>query len=324
METVDLLIYGKPLWMWGVFLSIIIALLVLDLGVLQKKSHEIGTTESLILSGFYIALASVFGAWVWYYLGETSGKEYFTGFIIEKSLSLDNIFVISLVFSYFQIPKKYQHGVLFWGILGVIIFRAVMIAVGAALLAQFSWVLYVFALFLIYTGFKMFVATDEGYDIENNPVLKFMRKYIRITSELHGKKFFIRQSAANTKESKKQLWATPLFVALMLIEFIDLIFAIDSVPAIFAITQDPYIVYTSNIFAILGLRALYFALAALITQFHYLKPALAFVLIFIGGKVFVADILRIEKIPAGLSLGITLGLILGGVILSLIYPKKIN
>lgn len=324
MEMVDLLIYGKPVWMWGLFLSLIIGLLVLDLGVLQKKSHEIGTTESLLLSGFYIALASIFGAWVWYYLGSTSGKEYFTGFIIEKTLSLDNIFVISLIFSYFQIPKKYQHRVLFWGILGVIVFRAIMIAVGAALISQFSWVLYIFALFLIYTGFKMFVATDEGYDVENNPVLKFMRKYVRITNGLHGEKFFVKSSGGALKSTKQHVWVTPLFVALVLIEFIDLIFAVDSVPAIFAITQDPYIVYTSNIFAILGLRALYFALAALITQFHYLKPALAFVLIFIGGKVFVADILRIEKIPAGLSLGVTLGLILGGVILSLMYPKKIN
>lgn len=321
METVDLLVYGKPLWMWGLFLGVILTLLALDLGVLQKRAHAIGTTESLLLSGFYIVLACLFGAWVWYYLGSSSGKEYFTGFIIEKTLSLDNIFIISLVFSYFQIPKKYQHRVLFWGILGVIIFRAIMIAIGAALITQFSWVLYIFAVFLIYTGFKMFVSTDEGYDVEHNPILKIIRKYIRITSRLHGQKFFVKLPKKQG-EVKKSIWVTPLFVALLLIEFIDVIFAIDSVPAIFAITKDPYTVYTSNVFAILGLRALYFALASLITQFHYLKPALAIVLIFIGGKVFAADLLGLEKFPAGISLGITLGLILGGVALSLALPAK--
>lgn len=322
METTDLLIYGKPLWMWGLFLGVIITLLALDLGVLQKKAHEIGTAESLLLSGFYVVLACVFGGWVWYYLGSISGKEYFTGFVIEKTLSLDNIFVISLIFSYFKVPKKYQHRVLFWGILGVIVFRAIMIAIGAALIAEFSWVLYIFAVFLIYTGIKMFVATEDGYEIADNPILKVIRKYIRITPEIHGQRFFVRLPDSKQNSSKTYIWATPLFVALMLIEFVDLIFAVDSVPAIFAITQDPYIVYTSNIFAILGLRALYFALSALITQFHYLKPALAIVLIFIGAKVFAADLLGLEKIPAGISLSITLGLIFGGVVLSLALPQK--
>lgn len=308
-------IMGKPLWMWGLFMTIVIALLVLDLGLFHRKSREIGVKESLLLSGFYISMGLAFGAWVWVNLGATSGKEYFTGFIVEKTLSMDNIFVISLIFSYFAIPRVYQHRVLFWGILGVIFLRGMMIGLGAILVAKFHWILYIFALLLIVTGVKMLFLSDDVPDIEKNPALRLIRRVFRITPELKGNRFFVRYP--DDKTGKVITWVTPLFVAMVLIEIVDLIFAVDSVPAIFAITTDAFIVYTSNIFAILGLRALYFALAAVIDRFTYLKPALAMVLVFIGSKVFVADLAGWEKFPAAISLGVTLALILGGIAYSL-------
>jgi tellurite resistance protein TerC len=311
----------KPLWMWGAFLGIVIILLILDLGVLHKKEKEISIKESLLLSAFYITIGLLFGAFVWLELGATSGKEYLTGFIVEKTLAMDNIFVISLVFTYFAVPRIYQHRVLFWGILGVIVLRAIMIGLGATIVSEFSWVLYIFAAFLIFTGIKMLFMIDHQVDIANNPLLKFMRKHMRITDELHGKKFSVKLPDPNNN-NKMVRWFTPLFVALVIIEFVDLIFAVDSVPAIFAITTDPYIVYTSNIFAILGLRALYFALDAVIHRFKYLKYSLAIVLIFIGGKVFVAGALGIDKVPPSISLSVTLALIAGGIIYSLIKTKK--
>jgi len=306
---------GKPVWIWGVFIGIVLLLLILDLGVLHRKSREIGVKESLWMSAFYIAAGLAFGAWVWHSLGKQAGTEYVTGFLIEKTLAMDNIFVISLIFTYFAIPAIYQHRVLFWGILGVILLRAMMIGLGAALVSQFSWVLYVFALFLIATGIKMLFVGNQMPDITSNPVLKLMRRTMRITPSLHNERFFIR--LADTKSGKIVTWATPLFVALILIEIVDLIFAVDSVPAIFALTTDPFIVYTSNIFAILGLRALFFALSAVIHRFVYLKQALALVLVFIGSKIFIADLLSWEKFPASISLTVTIGLIAGGVVYSL-------
>lgn len=315
MDFIYSIFLGKPLWMWGAFLILVFALLIFDLGILQRRTHEISIKESLGLSLFYIILSCIFGGWVWYYLGSDSGTEYFTGFIIEKSLSMDNIFIISLIFSFFHIPRLYQHRVLFWGILGVVVLRAIMIGVGATLIVQFDWILYVFAFFLMITGIKMLTMTNTAPDIGNNLVLKFMRRFCRITLNLHGQQFLVRLPHSSSK--RMVWWLTPLMVTLILIEITDIVFAIDSVPAIFAITQDPFVVYTSNIFAILGLRALYFALAALIHQFHYLKPALALILIFIGGKVFMADVLHWEKFPASLSLSITLALLSGGILLSI-------
>jgi tellurite resistance protein TerC len=211
--------------------------------------------------------------------------QYFTGFFVEKSLAMDNVFVISLIFTYFAIPRIYQHRVLVWGILGVIVLRGIMIGLGAALINQFDWILFIFGAFLLITGIKMLVIADKEPDIAGNPILKFLRKHLNVTDELHGEKFFVK--GPDPKGCGKLVrFATPLFLALVLIEFADLIFAVDSVPAIFAITTDPYIVYTSNIFAILGLRALYFALAAMVHRFHYLKYALSLVLIFIGAKIF--------------------------------------
>jgi tellurite resistance protein TerC len=304
---------GKAAWVWLVFVAVVTTLLALDLGVLHKRDREIGVSESLFLSAGYIGIALLFGAWVWWTLGSRSGIEYFTGFLIEKSLSMDNVFVIALIFTFFAIPRQYQHRVLFWGILGVIVLRALLIGLGAALVSEFSWVLYLFGAFLVITGIKMWIIADQMPDIANNPLLRFLRKRLRVTPQLHGNAFFVRQPAAAA--GPPVLWATPLFLALCLVEFVDLVFAVDSVPAIFAITTDPFIVYTSNIFAILGLRALYFALAAMIHRFEYLKYALALVLVFIGAKIFLVGI--VGKIPPALSLSVTFGLIAGGVIVSM-------
>src|SRR5512134_86823 len=302
---------GKPAWVWLAFVGIVVALLAFDLGVLHKDDHEIGVRESLLLSAAYIGVAVCFGAWVWWYMGADSGIDYYTGFMIEKSLSMDNVFVIALIFTFFAIPRQYQHRVLFWGILGVVVLRAIMIALGATLVSQFSWVLYVFGAFLVFTGIKMWVIADHMPDIANNPLLKFLRRHMRVTDNLRGNAFWVQET--NPTSGKLERYATPLFLALVLVEFVDLIFAVDSVPAIFAITTDPFIVYTSNIFAILGLRALYFALSAMIHRFKYLKYALALVLVFIGSKIFVADMLGISKIPPSISLGITFAILATGV-----------
>lgn len=304
---------GHAAWLWLSFIAIVTMLLAFDLGVLHRDDHEIGVRESLLLSAGYIGVALLFGVWVWWHLGSESGTEYYTGFLIEKSLSMDNVFVIALIFTYFAIPRQYQHRVLFWGILGVIVLRALMIGLGAALVSQFSWILYVFGLFLVFTGIKMWVLADHMPDIAGNPLLKLLRRHMRVTPEIAGNAFFVRKPDPAT--GSDAYWATPLFLALCLVEFVDLVFAVDSVPAIFAITTDPFIVYTSNIFAILGLRALYFALAAMIHRFKYLKYALALVLIFIGSKIFLVGI--IGKVPAVISLSVTFGLIAGGVLVSL-------
>ena len=304
---------GKAAWIWFVFIGIVAALLAFDLGVLHRHDREIGVNESLALSAGYITIALAFGAWVGWYLGAPSGVAYFTGFMIEKSLSMDNVFVIALIFTFFAIPRQYQHRVLFWGILGVIVLRAVMIGLGAALVSEFGWVLYVFGAFLVFTGIKMWIMANHVPDIASNPLLKFLRRHMRVTSGLRGNAFWVREVDPQT--GKPVRWATPLLLALVLIECVDLVFAVDSVPAIFAITTDPFIVYTSNIFAILGLRALYFALAAMIHRFKYLKYALALVLVFIGAKIFLVGF--VGKFPPALSLTVTFGLIAGGVLVSL-------
>ena len=304
---------GKAAWVWLLFVSVVLSLLALDLGVLHQHDREIGVRESLMLSAGYIGVASLFGAWVWWYLGVQSGTEYFTGFMIEKSLSMDNVFVIAMIFSTFAIPRQYQHRVLFWGIVGVIVLRALMIGLGAALIHQFSWILYLFGAFLVLTGIKMWRAADHLPDIANSRLLIWLRRHLRVTPMLHGNAFFVQK--ADPATGRPVQWVTPLFLALVMVELIDLVFAVDSVPAIFAITSDPFIVYTSNIFAILGLRALYFALAAMVHRFRYLKYALAGVLVVIGGKIFAVGL--IGKAPPALSLGVTFGLIAGGVLWSM-------
>jgi tellurite resistance protein TerC len=317
----------KPLWMWGGFLTVVVVLLAFDLGVLNRKDKEMGIAQSLWLSAFYIGFAMLYGAGIWwaYEAGQIStsdgthaGVAYFTGFFIEKALSIDNVFVISLIFGYFAIPRAYQYRALVWGIIGVIVLRGIMIALGAALVQEYSWVLYIFGAFLIATGIKMLVVPEGEQDISKNPIVRFMRKHMRVSDELHGQKFLVRQVDPAT--GKLALFATPLFLALVVINIADLIFAVDSVPAIFAITTDTFIVYTANIMAILGLRALYFALAAMVHRFHYLKYALALVLVFIGGKIFWNQI--VGKVDPAISLGVTLAMILSGIAWSLWKTRK--
>ncbi|MBK9081786.1 MAG: TerC family protein [Rhizobiales bacterium] len=307
--TADFL--GKPVWAWAGFIAIVLALLAFDLGVLHRRPREIGVRESLVLSGVYVALALAFGGLVWVWFGARAGMDYLTGFAVEKTLALDNVFVIALIFGYLGVPRRLQHRVLLWGVIGVIVLRAIMIGFGAALVASFSWTLYVFAAFLIVTGVKMLTMDDGPTDMSRNWLLLFLRRRLRIVEGFADERFFVRRPDPAT--GRAVVWATPLFVALVLVEVADVVFAVDSVPAIFAITTDPFVVYTSNIFAILGLRALYFALAAVIERFRYLKPALAAVLVFIGGKVFAADLLGLEKIPPAVSLGVTLAILAAGI-----------
>ncbi|MCJ2187983.1 TerC family protein [Novosphingobium beihaiensis] len=302
---------GTPAWFWLAFAAIVLLLTAFDLGVLHKEDREMGISESLKLSLFYIAVAMLFGGWVWWAKGSASGMEYFTGYFIEKALSIDNVFVISMIFGFFAIAPKYQYRALLWGILAVIVLRALMIAGGAALIAQAYWVMYLFAAFLIATGVKMLVSADHDPDIGNNPVIHWISRHMRVTKAHHGAHFFVKEPDASGRMVRA---ATPLFLALVVINLADLVFAVDSVPAIFSITTDTFIVYTSNIMAILGLRALYFALAAMVHRFHYLKYALALVLVFIGGKILIADFaLGGAKFPPLISLGVTLALIAGGV-----------
>lgn len=306
----------KPLWLWALFVAFVLGLMALDLGVFHRKAHVIGVRESLQLSAFYILVGLGFGFFIWSRSGGEDAMDYWTGFLLEKSLALDNIFVIALIFSYFSVPREYQHRVLFWGIIGVIILRGAMILAGAALVQRFEWVLWIFAAFLIYTGWQLLGAREgDEPDLDKNRAIQFLRRRVRVTPDYHGQKFFVR--VMHPRKGVMAWFATPLFLALLCVEVADVIFAIDSVPAILLVTKDPYIVFTSNVMAILGLRALFFALAAAIARFKYLKQALSLVLIFIGGKVFVAEALGVEKVPAAISLGVTASILAAGVVYSL-------
>lgn len=305
MEMLNLLWLGTPAWMWLAFLGLVAVLLALDLGVLNRGNQEIGVKKSLRLSAFYIALGLLFGVGVWWQLGADPAIDYVTAFVVEKSLAMDNIFVIAMIFSALAIPREYQHRVLFWGILGVIVLRAIMIGFGAVIVTNFEWVLYLFAAFLVFTGIQMWRTADEHFDVENSKILRWIRGHFPVTEKLHGQNFLVRENG--------KTWITPLFVALLMIEIVDILLAVDSVPAVFAITADPFIVYTSNIFAILGLRALYFALAAIMARFAYLKYALSVLLVFIGSKVLVADLIGIEKVPPAVSLGVTFAILGAGI-----------
>lgn len=315
MEFLTTAFLGTPVWMWFTFIAIVIGLLVLDLGILHKDGEtEIGVTESLKLSAMYITLGLGFSGFVYWQMGWEPTAQYLTAFVVEKTLALDNIFVIALIFGFFAIPRAYQHRVLFWGILGVIVLRGIMIGLGATLVAQYGWILYIFAGFLILTGIKMLMVADKEHDIGENALIRLMRRMFNVTDGLRGNAFFVTEPNAAGKMVR---FVTPLFLALVMIEVADLVFAVDSVPAVFTITTDPFIVYTSNIFAILGLRALYFALAAILHRFAYLKYALAVLLIFIGSKVFVADLMGWAKFPPSASLGITFAILGAGVVVSL-------
>ncbi len=317
MELVQAALYadflGTPAFFWLAFAGIVAGLLVFDLGVLHKGQKEIEAKESFVLYGGYMAIAAAFGAWVWWARGSQSGLEFFTGYLIEQSLSMDNIFVMATIFGFLGIPRIYQHRVLFWGIIGVVLFRAVLIGVGAALVLSFSWILYLFGAFLVFTGIRMFMKREHAPDMENNAVLKWLKGHFRITKQLHGEKFTVR--LPDPKTGTMQLYLTPLLVALVMVEVADLVFAVDSVPAIFAVTQDPFIVYTSNIFAILGLRSLYFALAAAMHRFRYLQVSLAVVLVLVGMKIFLVPIGI--KVPTFFSLAVTIGVLAAGILYSL-------
>jgi len=302
------------IWLWTGFNVFILAMLALDLGLFHRKSHVVSLKESLTWTGVWVVLALGFNAGVWHYAGSQKALEFFTGYLIEKSLSVDNVFVFALLFSYFAVPPKYQHKVLFWGILGALIMRAIMIAAGAALITKFAWIIYVFGAFLILTGIKMIVKREEEVHPERNPVVRWFKKLMPVTPEYRGDSFFVREIGIRM--------ATPLFVVLLLVEFTDLIFAVDSIPAIFAVTKDPFIVYTSNVFAILGLRSLYFALAGVMDKFHYLKVGLGVVLSFVGVKMILAH--TAWKIDTLVSLGVIVVILATSVVWSLLRPRKIK
>jgi tellurite resistance protein TerC len=324
--------FSEYWWLYGLFLVFILLMLALDLGVFNRKAHVVEFKEALTWSIVWVVLALIFNALFYLYaadkfgaqVGKTLALEFLTGYVLEKSLSVDNIFVFVLVFGYFAIPAKYRHRVLFYGILGALVFRGIFITLGSALM-EFQWVIYLFGAFLIVTGFKMFFVEDEGIEPEKNFLIRLFRRFIPVTHKIEGQNFFIKQDG--------KYYATPLFIALLFLEASDVIFAVDSVPAIFAVTKEPLIVFTSNIFAILGLRAMYFMLAGVIDKFHLLKVGLAVVLVFVGVKMVLhspglSGLLGLStgeegfKIPIELSLAFILTVIFLSVILSLVFPKK--
>lgn len=297
--------------LWIAFNIFVLAMLALDLGVFHRKAHVVKIKEALAWSAFWIALALLFNLVIYFWRGPETALEFLTGYLIEKSLSLDNLFVFLLIFSYFRVPPLYQHKILFWGILGALIMRAVFILTGITLIQEFHWVIYIFGGFLILSGIKMGLQKDKEIHPERNPVLRLFRRFMPVTDSYKDNKFFIKRAG--------RYLATPLFVVLLVIETTDVIFAVDSIPAILAITLDPFIVYTSNVFAILGLRALYFALAGLMRLFHYLHYGLSAILVFVGVKMLLADV---YKIPVALALAVIASILLISVIASIIRPRK--
>jgi len=301
------------IWFWIGFNAFILLMLALDLGVFHRKAHEVGFKEAITWSAIWIGLAMVFNLGIYYYLGKDRAIEFLTGYIIEKSLSVDNIFVFVLIFSAFAVPAAYQHRVLFWGIIGALIMRAIFIFAGVALITKFHWIIYVFGIFLLYTGVKIAINKGTKINVENNRMLHLFRKYFPVTDNYHGGKFI-------TKIDGKK-FATHLILVLMLVETTDLIFAVDSIPAILAITDNPFIVYTSNVFAILGLRSLYFALAGILKYFHYLHYGLAAILVFVGIKMLITDFYKFDPF---VSLGIIAFILIVSIVLSILKPSKGN
>jgi tellurite resistance protein TerC len=298
-------------WEWLLFVGIITFMLILDLGVFHKKSHKVSIKESLAWTGVWITLALLFNAWIYQTMGHQKGLEFLTGYVIEKSLSIDNIFVISLIFTYFRVPAQYQHRVLFWGVLGALFFRIIFIFAGVALIQKFNWMIYVFGGFLVYTGLKMLKEEEKKVEIDANPLIIFVKKFWKISPNFDGEKF--RTTINGVRHF------TPLFLVLVMIETTDIIFAVDSIPAILAITPDPYIVFTSNVFAILGLRSLYFALNGIMEMFEYINYALSGILVFVGVKMIIAGWYHI---PTIISVSVIIGLLVISVIASIYFPKK--
>ncbi|NGY38270.1 TerC family protein [Flavobacterium sp. XN-5] len=298
-------------FVWFCFLGFILVMLALDLGVFHRKSHEVKIKEALIWSGVWISLALIFNYGIYIFMGEQKAVEFLTGYVIEKSLSIDNLFVFIMLFTYFNVDTKYQHKVLFWGILGALLMRAVFIFAGVALINKFHWIIYIFGALLIFTGIKMLFHQDEKIEPDKNPLVRLFKKFFPVTEEEHGDKFFVKLNGRTV--------ATPLFVVLLMVEFTDLIFAVDSIPAIMAITNDTFIIFSSNVFAILGLRALYFALAGITKYFHYLKYGLSAILVFVGVKMTIVDL---YKIPIVYSLMVIGSILITSVLLSVIIPKN--
>jgi tellurite resistance protein TerC len=310
---------GTPLWFWAAFIVLMMAVLLFDLGVFNRKHEPLGVRKSLIMIAGYVTLAALFGAGIWVFRGGQEALDFYTGYVIEYSLSMDNIVMISVILTYFRIPANYQHRVLLWGIIGVLILRGLLITAGSALIHEWSWILLILAAFVVWTGVKMiFVAEDEEASMENSRVVRFLEKHLRLTRIQQEEKFFIR--VRSPKKDKAVLYATPLFLALLTIELVDVMFALDSIPAVFAVTTDSFVVFTSNVFAVLGLRTLYFLLAVMVDKFRYLGFAIAAVLIFIGGGVFWERFAG--PISAVFSLGVTLTTLGAGVLLSVLRPEK--
>ena len=299
------------LWIWAVFLGVIAFFLLLDLFVFHREAHVVSMREAATWSAIWVAMGLAFGGLIWLWFGPTAAGEYLAGYLIEKSLSVDNVFVFALIFSYFAVPAAYQHRVLFWGVVGAILMRAAFIAAGAALLESFHWIIYVFGALLVVTGVRMATRRHEEVHPERNPILRLVRRLIPMLPEYRGQKFFIREGG--------RLWATPLLAVLIVVETTDVIFAIDSIPAIFAVTREPFLVFTSNAFAILGLRALYFLLAGMMHRFVYLKYGLAGILVFVGAKMLLSDI---YKVPIWISLAVIALLVGVSVVASLRATRK--
>ena len=299
------------LYFWIIFNIFVLLMLGLDLFVFHRKAHEVKVKEALLTSLFWIVLALIFNVIIYYWKGEQSAMEFLTGYLIEKSLSVDNLFVFILIFNYFGVAPKYHHKLLFWGVLGALVLRAIFIVVGVALIAKFHFLIYIMGAFLVYTGIKMAFSHGTEIDPENNPLVKWASKYLPMKRTSDDGKFFVRENG--------KLYATPLFLVLIMIESTDVVFAVDSIPAILAISKDPFIVYTSNVFALLGLRALYFALAGIIKIFHYLHYGLSLILSFIGVKLILSDIYHIDMKYALIGVGSILAL---SIIASLLFPKK--
>ncbi len=298
---------------WAGFLVFVLAMLALDLGVFNRKSHAITMKEAGIWTAVWISLALLFNVGIYFWMGQTAALEFLTGYLIEKALSVDNLFVFALIFGMFAVPSKYQHRVLFWGVLGALVMRGLFIGAGAALLEQFHWLIYVMGAFLIFTGIKLAVQKETEIHPERNPLVRFFSKIFPVTKTYHGESFFVRINGA--------LAATPLFIVLLIVESTDVVFAVDSIPAIFAVTTNPFLIYTSNVFAILGLRSLYFLLAGALDKFHYLKPALAVILSFVGLKMLVSGFF---KVPVGASLGVIVGLLVIAIVASLLRAKRLE
>ncbi len=298
-------------WLWVGFIAFVLLMLAIDLGVFNRKTHVISMKEAGIWTGVWISLALVFNVVLFFWQGTEPALQFLTGYLIEKALSVDNLFVFALIFSLFAVPAQFQHRVLFWGVLGALVMRGAFIAAGSALLHNFHWVIYVFGAFLVYTGIKLAVHKDTSVEPDRNPAVRLFRRFFPITERYHDQHFFVRQAG--------KLFATPLLLVLIVVESTDLVFAVDSIPAIFAVTTDPFLVYTSNVFAILGLRALYFLLAGALDKFYYLKTALAFILSFVGLKMLISEWF---KIPIALSLAVILGLLVVAVAASLIRARR--